>query len=129
MFQCLNRREQGSNLTEREYQAVCYGFNASIGVSRVRTFVLFMYLVDQGLFQCLNRREQGSNGRVYEGAAAPEVFQCLNRREQGSNGSTTTPGGVRGVTFQCLNRREQGSNHRAEIESAQNVCVSMPQSA
>ena len=55
-------------------------FNASIGVSRVRTLA-----------------------QAWEGS---EEFR-----------------------FQCLNRREQGSNHRAEIESAQNVCVSMPQSA
>ena len=105
MFQCLNRREQGSNP------------GCSHPGHRIAKF------------QCLNRREQGSNdeiGIVHMGKTSR--FQCLNRREQGSN-AVKLRGGLLLRGFQCLNRREQGSNTEGLNDGNPGVEVSMPQSA
>ena len=55
MFQCLNRREQGSNMWKEEIRAA-----------------------QDKVFQCLNRREQGSNearttyGFLLDGVSMPQ---------------------------------------------------------
>ena len=118
-FQCLNRREQGSNpgrlasfgarwacfnasigvsrvrTSERSGAAVCCaGFNASIGVSRVRTSANAADVRITRMFQCLNRREQGSNSASHSASRGCKSFQCLNRREQGSNRYRSAEGGA-----------------------------------
>ena len=130
-FQCLNRREQGSNsgkicATGREENS----FNASIGVSRVRTPKPPRTPRPAVQFQCLNRREQGSNsGETGRTGGSMKTFQCLNRREQGSNNTNPLALLGKGDGFNAsigVSRVRTAIRRKLTLAD---LAVSMPQSA